>query len=143
MKTDSPSSKTTAEPVASTPAVVSAEDTAVKALERIAQLDLQPVPQVYELWFRYFQGDPEIVRAVDNHQGALDEMVHGPLILAYAPVFGNLPRESYGTEKEWTKTSSPAWRIGTTAVSFFSSGVFWRLITVTRATVKSSRGPEP
>lgn len=73
MKTDSPQSKSSPEAAAPSATIVSAEDTAVKALERIAQLDLQPVPQLYELWFRYFQGDPEIVRAIDNHQGTIDE----------------------------------------------------------------------
>lgn len=43
-------------------------------LERIEKLGLKPIPQLYELWFRYFQGDPEIVRAIDNHPGDLDEV---------------------------------------------------------------------
>ncbi len=47
---------------------------AVLALERIESLKLRPIPQLYELWYRYFQGDPEIVRAVDNHHGDLDEV---------------------------------------------------------------------
>ncbi len=44
-----------------------------RALERIASLGLTPVPHVYELWFRYFQGSVEVVRAVDTYAGALDE----------------------------------------------------------------------
>jgi diguanylate cyclase len=50
------------------------QQTAVLALERIEKLGLKPLPQLYELWFRYFQGDPEIVRAIDNHPGELDEV---------------------------------------------------------------------
>lgn len=50
------------------------DEIAAQTLERIAKLGLKPIPQVYELWFRYFQGDPEIVRAIDNHQGDLDEV---------------------------------------------------------------------
>lgn len=47
---------------------------AARTLERIEKLGLKPIPQLYELWFRYFQGDPEIVRAIDNHPGDLDEV---------------------------------------------------------------------
>ncbi len=36
-------------------------------------LGLEPTPQVYELWFRYFQGDPEIKSAIDAHPSVLDE----------------------------------------------------------------------
>lgn len=51
-----------------------AHELAVKALEKIEGLGLAPIPQIYELWFRYFQGDPEIVRAINAHQGVLDEV---------------------------------------------------------------------
>lgn len=51
-----------------------AQDIAVLALEKIESLALTPIPQLYELWFRYYQGDPEIVRAIDSHQGELDEV---------------------------------------------------------------------
>jgi hypothetical protein len=47
---------------------------AVKALEKIEELKLKPIPQLYELWFRYFQGDPEIVNAVNQHPGEIDEV---------------------------------------------------------------------
>lgn len=57
------------------PAAAGTQDLARKALDKITQLGLDPVPQVYELWFRYYQGDPEVTRAVDTHQGVLDEMV--------------------------------------------------------------------
>lgn len=51
-----------------------AHQAAVLALERIEKLNLKPVPQLYELWFRYFQGDPEIVRAIDSQPGEMDEL---------------------------------------------------------------------
>lgn len=51
-----------------------AHQAAILSLERIEKLGLKPLPQLYELWFRYYQGDPEIVRAVDNHAGELDEI---------------------------------------------------------------------
>jgi diguanylate cyclase len=46
----------------------------VKVLGRIDQLSLDTTPQFYELWYRYFGGDPDIVRAIDSHQGTLDEL---------------------------------------------------------------------
>jgi diguanylate cyclase len=52
---------------------VPVSDLARKALAKIETLHLEPTPQIYELWFRYFQGDPEIVRAIDMHAGPLDE----------------------------------------------------------------------
>ncbi len=45
----------------------------VRALEKIDQVGLPSSPQFYELWYRYFDGDPEIVRAINTHQGPLDE----------------------------------------------------------------------
>ncbi len=58
-----------------TPAGVDkSQELAVLTLERIEKLNLKPIPQIYELWFRYFQGDPEIVRAIDNHPGDPDEV---------------------------------------------------------------------
>lgn len=50
-----------------------AQNTAHQALEKILSLGLQPAPQIYELWFRFFQGDPEIVKAVEKYQGPFDE----------------------------------------------------------------------
>lgn len=47
---------------------------AIHALEKIESLKLKPIPQLYELWFRYYQGDPEIVNAINQHTGALDEV---------------------------------------------------------------------
>jgi hypothetical protein len=38
---------------------MTAQQVAVQALEKIEKLGLNPVPQLYELWFRYYQGDPE------------------------------------------------------------------------------------
>ncbi len=42
-------------------------------MDKIAALGLEPTPQMFELWFRYFQGDPEIKRAINAHPGILDE----------------------------------------------------------------------
>lgn len=47
---------------------------AIKALDKIEQIGLTPIPQFYELWFRYYQGDPEIVRAIDTHTSSFDEV---------------------------------------------------------------------
>ncbi|MEZ0224115.1 MAG: GGDEF domain-containing protein [Alphaproteobacteria bacterium] len=45
-----------------------------KTLGKIDELVLRSTPQFYELWYRYFDGDPEILRAIKTHQGALDEL---------------------------------------------------------------------
>lgn len=50
------------------------QEIAVNALERIEVLDLRPIPEIYELWYRYFQGDVEIQRAIEEHQGKMDEI---------------------------------------------------------------------
>lgn len=49
------------------------QDMAVSALERIEKEGLLPTPHNYELWFHYYQGDPEVVRAIDGHKGTFDE----------------------------------------------------------------------
>lgn len=54
-----------------------------KAIEKIESIHLTPIPQIYELWFRYFQGDPEIVRAINTHQGQLDEVACHKLYKRY------------------------------------------------------------
>ncbi len=51
-----------------------ATELACLALERIEQLKLEPTPPLYELWFRYFQGDPEIVEAINANPGVMDEI---------------------------------------------------------------------
>ncbi len=60
-----------------TPAISSKKEKSyaitVRALEKIDQVGLPSSPQFYELWYRYFDGDPEIVRAINTHQGPLDE----------------------------------------------------------------------
>jgi diguanylate cyclase len=58
----------------STDGTAKVQEYACHALERIEELGLTPVPQIYELWYRYYQGDPEIVHAVKTHQGAFDEV---------------------------------------------------------------------
>ncbi len=51
-----------------------AQQMAISTLEKIEQLGLKPIPPFYELWFRYFEGDPEIVRAIDSYQGTFDDI---------------------------------------------------------------------
>jgi diguanylate cyclase len=51
-----------------------AQTTAISTLEKLEKLGLKPIPPFYELWFRYFEGDPEIVRAIDNYQGPFDDI---------------------------------------------------------------------
>ena len=48
-------------------------DIARKVFQKIEAMNLEPVPHIYELWFRYFQGYPEIVSAIDNHPGKINE----------------------------------------------------------------------
>ncbi|MDI1228023.1 MAG: GGDEF domain-containing protein [bacterium] len=50
-----------------------AQGIAISALEKLEALNLKPIPPLYELWYRYFEGDPEIVRAVDSYTGIFDE----------------------------------------------------------------------
>lgn len=50
------------------------QEYAVLALERIEKENLRPTPQNYELWFTYFEGNPEVVRAIDAMKGKLDEI---------------------------------------------------------------------
>ena len=56
-----------------TESVEKVQEIAVNALERIEVLELRPIPEIYELWYRYFQGDVEIQRAIEGHQGKIDE----------------------------------------------------------------------
>ncbi|MFH1158162.1 MAG: GGDEF domain-containing protein [Pseudomonadota bacterium] len=44
-----------------------------KTLRKIDQLSMRSSPQFYELWYRYFDKDPELVRAIENHEGEIDE----------------------------------------------------------------------
>jgi diguanylate cyclase len=50
-----------------------AQGIAIAALEKLEALNLKPIPPLYELWYRYFEGDPEITRAVDSYTGVFDE----------------------------------------------------------------------
>lgn len=50
-----------------------AQSIAISALEKLESLNLKPIPPLYELWYRYYEGDPEITRAVDSYTGAFDE----------------------------------------------------------------------
>ena len=44
-----------------------------KALNKIEQLSLKSSPQFYELWYRYFDKDPELVRAIESYEGEIDD----------------------------------------------------------------------
>jgi len=52
-----------------------AQDTACRALEKIEELNLVPSPENYELWFRYFDGDAEIVGAIDKFGENVNEAI--------------------------------------------------------------------
>jgi diguanylate cyclase len=41
-------------------------DVACKALEKIEELGLLPTPENYELWYKYYDGDAELVGAIDK-----------------------------------------------------------------------------
>lgn len=45
-----------------------------KTLEKLDQLKLSTSPQLYELWYRYYEGDPGIMREIDTYQGKFDEI---------------------------------------------------------------------
>jgi diguanylate cyclase len=75
---DNPNAKTAAIEI-TTPFLYSdslekVQEIAVNALERIEVLGLRAVPEMYELWYRYFQGDVEIVRAIEAYKGKIDEV---------------------------------------------------------------------
>lgn len=48
-------------------------DAAKEAWRRIEGEGLQPSPSQYELWFRYYDGDPEICAQIDRHKGPITE----------------------------------------------------------------------
>lgn len=64
---------TTSTDVANTGVADRAGEWALQALERIRSLKLNPSPMIYELWYRYFQGEAAIVRDIDSHPGQLTE----------------------------------------------------------------------
>lgn len=45
-----------------------------KTLEKLDQLQLSSSPQLYELWYRYFEGDPGIMREINSYEGKFDEI---------------------------------------------------------------------
>lgn len=47
----------------------------VKTLEKIDELGLKSSPEFYELWYRYFDGDPVICRAIDGYNGEFSEAI--------------------------------------------------------------------
>ena len=52
-----------------------AQETACQALERIEALNLTPTPENYELWYKYYDGDAELVGAIDKFGDNLNEAV--------------------------------------------------------------------
>ena len=52
-----------------------AQEIACLALEKIEALGLLPSPENYELWFKYYDGDAEIVGAIDKFGNNLNEAV--------------------------------------------------------------------
>ena len=52
-----------------------AQDIACRALEKIEALDLVPSPENYELWYKYYDGDAEIVGAIDKFGDNVNEAV--------------------------------------------------------------------
>lgn len=53
-------------------ASVKAQETACSALERMESLGLSPTPENYHIWYRYYDGDAELVGAIDK-LGKIDE----------------------------------------------------------------------
>lgn len=45
----------------------------VRTLEKLDSLGLNSTPEFYELWYRYFEGDPGVVRAINVLGDAIDE----------------------------------------------------------------------
>lgn len=45
----------------------------VMTLEKLDALGLASTPELYELWYRYFDGEPEVVRALDKLKDPSDE----------------------------------------------------------------------
>jgi diguanylate cyclase len=56
------------------PATEKSQSIAVTTLEKLDKLGLNPIPPFYELWYRYYEGDPEIVQAIDGYHGVFDEL---------------------------------------------------------------------
>ena len=42
--------------------------------EKLDSIPLRSTPQFYELWYRYFDGNPEIVREINSQPGPFDEI---------------------------------------------------------------------
>ena len=63
---------------------------AAKALAQIETLGLDPVPQVYELWYRYYQNEPDVVRTLNK----LDEKAgEDSFLKIHAQLFGDNNRQ--------------------------------------------------
>jgi len=53
--------------------IQNAHRVAVQALERMEKENLMPSPTNFELWYRYYDQDSEIVGAIDKTKGSFDE----------------------------------------------------------------------
>lgn len=62
---------------------IKAQDVACKTLERMEKEGVMPTPHNYELWYRYHDGDPEILSAIDAIKGPVDEMACQKLYKKY------------------------------------------------------------
>ncbi|TVQ83825.1 MAG: GGDEF domain-containing protein [Micavibrio sp.] len=51
------------------------DDPSASAWKRIEQEKLQRLPERYELWYRYYEGDPEICNAIDRHEGPFTDEI--------------------------------------------------------------------
>ena len=62
-----------------------------KTNEKLDSIPLRSTPQFYELWYRYFDNNPEIVRAIDQHEGPIDEAF---CLKTYNRYIGNTAQET-------------------------------------------------
>ncbi len=49
-------------------------DTATQALDKIEALNLLPTPRNFELWYRYFDGDADLVGAIDKASDVMNDV---------------------------------------------------------------------
>lgn len=60
-----------------------AQDIACQALERMDALELLPTPENYEIWYKYYDGDAELVGAIDKLGDNIDELACSKLYKRY------------------------------------------------------------
>ncbi len=49
------------------------QDASAEAWNRIAEEGFKPSPSQYELWYRYYDSDPDVCNAIDRHEGKITE----------------------------------------------------------------------